>query len=209
MKQPSEAALNLILEYEVGGGKDFYDKYLSRPTWPGGHSGPTVGIGIDLAYYTQSELANMFSFLPSTQLKAVEGASGKTSEAGRAYVKQIKNLNIVVTWDQAIKIFEQTTWPKFARLTERTFPGVDQLCDNAYGALVSLVFNRGSSLSGDSRIEMRNIKDLVSKKDYTGIAEELRKMKRIWEGKGLDGLISRREGSSKIKRCSKGFKRQR
>jgi len=198
MKQPSQDALNLILEYEVGGGKDYYDKYLSHPTWPGGHSGLTLGIGIDCGYYSAAELANMFHFLSNEQLSAVQKASGKTGETGRAYVKQIKNIDIVVSWDQAVKIFEQTTWPKFARLTERAFPGIDQLCDNAYGALVSLVFNRGSSLSGDSRIEMRNIRDLVSIKNYAGIANELRKMKRIWEGKGLDGLIARREAEAKL-----------
>jgi GH24 family phage-related lysozyme (muramidase) len=45
---------------------------------------------------------------------------------------------------------------------------------------------------------MRNIRVLVPKKDYKGIAEELRKMKRIWEGKGLDGLLTRREAEAKL-----------
>ena len=180
MKQPSEQALDLILEYEVGGGKDYYDKYLQHPTWPGGHSGLTLGIGIDCGYYSSSEIASMFNFLLTTQLKAVQNASGKTGEAGRNYVRQIKSLNVTVTWEQAVKIFEDVTWPKFASLTERVFPGLDQLCDNAYGALVSLVFNRGGSLVGDSRAEMRAIRDLVPQKDYPGIAAELRKMKHIW-----------------------------
>ena len=45
---------------------------------------------------------------------------------------------------------------------------------------------------------MRNIRDLIPKKDYKGIAKELRKMKRIWQGKGLDGLIERREAEAKL-----------
>jgi GH24 family phage-related lysozyme (muramidase) len=40
---------------------------------------------------------------------------------------------------------------------------------------------------------MVNIKDLVVNKDYKGIAKEIRSMKRLWEGKGLDGLLKRRE----------------
>jgi hypothetical protein len=198
MKTPSDAALKLILDYEVGGGEEYYNKYLQHPTWPGGHSGLTLGIGVDCGYYTANELANLFDFLPSSQLQAVKNASGKIGENGRAYVKSIKNLGITVTWDQAIEIFEKLTWPKYCRLAENTFPGLNELCDNAYGAIISLVFNRGGSLKGDSRIEMRNIKDLVPKKDYSNIAEQLRKMKRIWEGKGLDGLIARREAEAKL-----------
>ena len=198
MKLPSPDALSLILEYEVGGGRSYYERYLSHPTWPGGASGTTLAIGVDCGYYTPQELEKIFSFLPPNQLNAVRNASGKTGEAGKLYVKQIKPLDITVTWDQAINIFNTLTWPKFAKLAEYTFPGLDQLCENAYGAIVSLVFNRGTSLSGSSRSEMRTIRELVPKKDYNGIAEELRSMKRVWEGKGLDGLLARREAEAKL-----------
>jgi hypothetical protein len=203
MKQPSPAALNLILEYEVGGTESYYNKYLTHPTWPGGASGTTLAIGVDCGYYTPDELRRIFHFLPSNQLTAVANASGKTGQSGKEYVTQIRPLNITVNWNQALEIFNTLTWPKFAKLTEQTFPGVDQLCDNVYGALVSLVFNRGSSLNGTSRAEMRTIRELVPRKDYKGIAEELRSMKRIWEGKGLDGLIARREAEAKlVETCS-------
>jgi GH24 family phage-related lysozyme (muramidase) len=56
-----------------------------------------------------------------------------------------------------------------------------------------LIFNRGASLKGERRLEMRNIRSLIAKKDYSNIAKEIRKMKRIWVGKNLDGLIKRRE----------------
>lgn len=198
MKQPSKDSLNLLLEYEVGGGKSYYDKYLSKFTWPGGASGPTIGIGIDCGYYTKEELSKIFIFLPKKEIELIQGASGKTSQSGKEYTTTLRKAGITVSWDQALHIFETLTWPKFTRLAERAFPGLDQLCDNAYGAIVSLVFNRGTSMSGSSRTEMRNIKELVSKKDYKGIAKELRKMKRIWEGRGLDGLITRREAEAKL-----------
>jgi GH24 family phage-related lysozyme (muramidase) len=198
MKQPSPKALDLILEYEVGGGKSYYEKYLSKPTWPGGASGMTLAIGVDCGYYTPEELEKIFNFLPKDQLTIVKGASGKTGQAGKAYTNANKNKGINISWDQAIKIFDTLTWPKFARLAEKAFPGLDELCDNAYGALVSLVFNRGTAMQGDNRLEMRNIRVLVPKKDYKGIANELRKMKRIWEGKGLDGLLARREAEAKL-----------
>jgi GH24 family phage-related lysozyme (muramidase) len=62
----------------------------------------------------------------------------------------------------------------------------------------SLVFNRGTSLVGDKRLEMRNIKVLIPKKDYKKIAQEIRSMKRLWRGKNLDGLIERREAEAKL-----------
>jgi len=198
MKSPSPETLKLLFDYEVGGGKPYYDKYLSKFTWPGGASGPTIGIGVDCGYYTKDELAKIFYFLPKDQIKLIQGASGKTSAAGKEYTKTLREAGITVSWDQAKEIFETLTWPKFSKLAERAFPGLDKLCDNAYGAIVSLVFNRGSSMTGDSRLEMRNIRDLVPKKDYKGIAKQLRNMKRIWKGKGLDGLLERREAEAKL-----------
>jgi GH24 family phage-related lysozyme (muramidase) len=198
MKQPSKDSLNLLLEYEVGGGKSYYDKYLSKFTWPGGASGPTIGIGIDCGYYSKEELSKIFIFLSKKEIELIQGASGKTSQSGKEYTTTLRKAGIAVNWNQALHIFETLTWPKFSRLAERAFPGLDQLCDNAYGAIVSLVFNRGTSMTGSSRTEMKNIKELVSKKNYKGIAKELRKMKRIWEGGGLDGLITRREAEAKL-----------
>ena len=69
---------------------------------------------------------------------------------------------------------------------------------DAYGAIIPLVFNRGTSLVGEKRKEMVNIKNLIPKKDYKKIAKEFRNMKRIWVGKGLDGLIERREAEAKL-----------
>lgn len=198
MKLPSPKALALILEYEAGGGKAYYQKYLSKPTWPGEASGFTLGIGVDCAYYSPTELEKLFHFLTKEQLEIVKGASGKTGKSGMEYTKLHKDSGIVISWDQALEMFNILTWTKFAKLAEKAFPELDKLCDDAYGAIVSLVFNRGSSLSGDRRLEMRNIRDLVPKKDYKGIAKELRKMKRIWQGRGLDGLLERREAEAKL-----------
>jgi hypothetical protein len=57
--KPSPKTLELLLKYEVGGGKSYYEKYLSKFTWPGGASGPTIAIGIDCAYYTKLELSKI------------------------------------------------------------------------------------------------------------------------------------------------------
>ena len=51
-------------------------------------------------------------------------------------------------------------------------------------------------MKGSRRSEMRNIRSLVLQKDYKSIAREIRSMKRIWRGKGLDGLLKRREAEA-------------
>ena len=196
--KPSSKTLDLLLQYEVGGGKDYYEKYLSKFTWPGGASGPTIAIGVDCAYYSERELAEIFSFLPKEQISRVQRASGKTGEYGKEYTKELRALGISVSWERALDIFERLTWPKFTRLAEKTFPGLAELHQDAYGAIISLVFNRGTSLVGEKRKEMLNIKNLIPKKDYKKIAKEFRAMKRIWQGKGLDGLLERREAEAKL-----------
>jgi len=196
--KPSPKTLDLLLQYEVGGGRSYYEKYLSKFTWPGGASGSTIAIGVDCAYYSESELAEIFSFLPKDQIKQIQGASGKSGERGKEYTKSLRAAGIVVGWDKALEIFQKLTWPKFTKLAEKTFPGLVDLHPDAYGAIISLVFNRGTSLKGDSRKEMVSIKNLIAKKDYKKIAKEFRNMKRIWIGKNLDGLLDRREAEAKL-----------
>jgi hypothetical protein len=201
--KPSPKTLDLLLQYEVGGGKSYYEKYLSKFTWPGGASGPTIAIGVDCAYYSELELAKIFSFLSKDQLDQIKKASGQSGERGKEYAKILRAAGIIVNWDRALDIFQKLTWPKFTKLAEKTFPGLEDLHPDAYGAIISLVFNRGTSLKGDSRKEMVNIKNLIPKKDYKKIAKEFRNMKRIWFGKNLDGLLDRREAEAElIEQCS-------
>jgi len=196
--KPSEKTLKLLLEYETGGGKPYYDKYLSKFTWPGGASGPTIGIGIDCGYYNQTELQEIFGFLKEEELKLVKAASGLTGDKGKEYTKTLRTAGIVVSWENSEQIFKEFTWPKFSKLAEKAFPGLDKLHPDVYGAIVSIVFNRGTNMKGDSRKEMRNIRALVPERNYKKIAHEIRSMKRIWVGKNLDGLIARREAEAKL-----------
>ena len=76
---------------------------------------------------------------------------------------------------------------------QRAFPGFDELRPNAQAALVSLVFNRGASMIGDGRREMRAIRDRgVPARDYDGIAAEFRAMTRVWQGTEIYNGMRRR-----------------
>jgi GH24 family phage-related lysozyme (muramidase) len=75
-----------------------------------------------------------------------------------------------------------------------------ELHPNAQAALLSLVYNRGTSLSGARKREMAAIKDPVAQKKYAGITEQIRSMKRLWKDKGLDGLLTRRDDEARLVR---------
>ena len=186
---------NPIINWESGG-KNYYEKRLSRFTYPGGASGPTIMIGIDCAYYTETELKKIFNFLPDTDIDLILGCIGKTGIYAKSYIKNLKN--ITIPWDKAEKVFYDITLPKFYNLTLKVWPKTEELCPNAQVALTSIIFNRGASLSGASRIEMREIKKLIPLKKYKEISEKVLKMKRLWIGKNLDGLLKRRTEESKL-----------
>ena len=185
-----------VINFETGG-INYYNKFLKSASWPGGQSGITIGIGADLGYLTENEFdaffQKCFTPLETSQLKSTIGLKGFRAKAQLSSVKAIK-----LEWEDASDIFIEWTLPKFWKLTNSVWPGTDQLCEKAQIALVSIVFNRGSSLKGPSRREMLHIRHLVSKQDYSAIAEQVRSMKRLWENKGQDGLIKRREEEAKL-----------
>lgn len=185
----------MILDYEVGGGESYYNRFLKRPTWPGYASGVTVGVGYDLGYNTRSVILMDWEALEeANRLAAVSGVKGK---AAKARVDEVRD--ILIQWELAEEVFNKTTLVKFWNLTARKVPGFLHLRPNAQAALVSLGFNRGWSLSGDRRKEMREIVRLAPKADYNGMAYQIRKMKRIWKGSSVEkGLSRRREAEARL-----------
>lgn len=197
--QINDYGVNFICKYETGGKEYYENHYKSGFIWPGESSGPTIGVGIDCAFYKKAELVKMLGpYVTKEQMKRILGAIGKSGESGKFYTKKLSDIKL--SWDNAIKIFKEFTLPKFYKLTEEVFPGVAELCENAKTALVSLVFNRGASLAGSRRTEMKNIVPLVKKKDYKGIAKEIRGMKRLWKDNpnSDSDLVDRREDEAKL-----------
>jgi hypothetical protein len=193
----SEKSFKLILEYEVGGGAGYYNKQLKHPCFPGGESGVTIGIGYDLGYNTSAQFAEDWKgVLDTGSYTRLAQHLGKKSSNAKAAIPSVKDIE--VPWDAAEIVFKKNTLPRFIKETKKAFPNSDQLHPDAFGALVSLVFNRGGSVSGASRVEMLNIRNLIDSKDYKAIANEIKKMKRLWIGKGLDGLLTRRDDEAKL-----------
>jgi GH24 family phage-related lysozyme (muramidase) len=198
----SSASLKLILRFEVGGGQSYYDKRLKSPTWPGEASGVTIGVGYDLGYYEQKTIqADWEDYLAPKDLKRLLACAGKKGKDAEKAVKPVADL--VIDWDDALAVFKNTTISTFWRKTKTAFPGVESLHPNARGALLSLVFNRGTSLVGERRREMAAIKELVPQRDYEAIADQLEAMKRIWVGTPIaEGMNRRRDAEAALVRTA-------
>lgn len=198
MKPMSEKALKLILDFEVGGGQRYYDAKLARPTWPGEKSGVTIGVGYDLGYNSETQFRADWPKLPlevRNRLCTVVGIKGPAAQPAARRVR-----DILIPWALAFDVFMRRTVPRFEAEMLKAFPGAEELPADAYWALVSLVFNRGGALQGKNREDMQDIhnilRDGVQAGDLEAIAEQLREMKRIWRGRGLDGLVRRREAEA-------------
>ena len=192
----SKKSLDLILEFEVGGGENYYNKFLKNPAWPEGQSGVTIGVGYDLGYVNKAEFSEDWKDLPKEIFDRLYKVVGIKGYNAKNLVRGLKDISI--PWDLALKVFNNKTVTKFWNLTKETFPNFDNLPEDAKGGLVSLVFNRGNALEGDRRREMKLIRDgmkLVStfdQKALTFIANQIRNMKRIWIGGSIEKGMSRR-----------------
>jgi GH24 family phage-related lysozyme (muramidase) len=184
----SENAKALMLEHEG---------FSERPEWPREASGVTIGVGYDLGYVTKTEFRKEWGdILSAAVIDRLSATIGLKGLAAKAVIKTVRDITIPIKG--AHKVFFERSLPKYQAKTQKTFPGVNDLPHDVQGVLVSLVYNRGTSMKGDRRREMRNIRALVPKKDLAGIAAEIRSMKRLWKGKGVNGLLRRREDEAKL-----------
>lgn len=199
----NKKSLDLVLEFEVGGGENYYNKFLKNPVWPEGQSGVTIGVGYDLGYVNKTEFSEDWKDLPKETFDRLYKVVGIKGYNAKNLIKGLKD--ITIPWDLALKVFNNKTVTKFYNLTRQTFPNFDNLPEDAKGGLVSLVFNRGNALEGDRRREMKLIRDgmkLVStfdQKALTFIANQIRNMKRIWIGGSIEkGMSRRRDAEAKL-----------
>lgn len=188
----SKKSIDMIINHEIGG-KAYYEKVLQKPTFPGGQSGVTIGLGYDLGYNTDkqfledwSDKLNLNFLTPLRKVIGLKGESAKQMLKGEI-------LQVRVPYNAAYEVFIKKSLPRYYAMTKAIYPQLESLNEDTRGALVSMIYNRGNKIEGDSRKEMKAIVDLVAKKDYEGIADQIERSKRLWENKGLDGLVKRRE----------------
>lgn len=186
-------AENMIIEQEVSG-KSLYVARYQKPTWPGGSSGATIAIGVDIGYTSHDELEHDWSGrISDAMIGVLHQAVGVKGEAAHALVRSGKLNSVIVPWDVAIAEFEQVEVPKWVARTNKVFPNLDKLGPKCEGAMVSLCFNRGTAIQdppgSNRRLEMRNIRTYLADGQYDKVPAQFRSMKRLWN----NGLVKRRE----------------
>jgi hypothetical protein len=199
----SYEARDLIIQYEVGGGRSYYDAHLARPTvpaWQTTQSGVTVGIGVDVGQMTREQVARAFSGILSDEaVRALQSACGmKGRDAYYNALPKVRN-TVLVPWDKAVKVFETDTLPRFTKQTKDAFAlSFDRLHPHSSGALLSIVFNRGPSMNGSSRLEMRLIRDDIATGNDQRVPGHIKDMKRLWSYSTLKGLHLRRDSEAAL-----------
>jgi hypothetical protein len=205
----SQRAIDGIVGFEISSAA-YYQAKLERPSWPGGESGVTIGIGYDLGYSTRAQFrADWQDLLPSAECGRLESVIELKGTAAKAKVAGLRDIRIPLL--QAEKVFEVRTLPAYAKRTRAALPGCEFLPADAQGALLSLVFNRGDSMStADSRREMRAIRSIVRdcgwktlrndarQRVLDDVAAQIRAMKRLWDPKKLGGLHARRDAEADL-----------
>jgi GH24 family phage-related lysozyme (muramidase) len=196
----SEDGFDLITHYEVGG-QSYYNKRLMRPTVPAPRttrSGVTVGMGYDCGWNTKSQIRESCEgILDEDEIRALQSVSGLKGMSAYYALGSVK-YRVDVTWDQAEEIFRRDSVPRFSRLTENAFK-LDLYPQHPHvnGALLSLVFNRGSSINyGNRRKEMAWIRHNISIGRADRIPSNLRSMKVHWSYSKLRGLHLRRDAEA-------------
>ena len=203
----SEAAIDLIIAWEVGGGdRDLaraqYDSIYARPTWPGtSSSGLTIGIGYDLRFaknWFEGDWKSRLERVPVRDAyKRLEGYVGQ--RGSRAAV--VATRDIVIPWQDAMAVFRVRRLPGFIADALRTFPNAD-MHEHVWGALTSLVYNCGTGTEGkpEKQHAYESIRAALAQRDVQKIAAGIREMKKhhAHSPKTQKGLSRRRDAEAEL-----------
>ena len=195
------AAYDLIVYYETGG-EGYYNKKLARPTWPKGYSGITIGFGYDLGYNKTGPFQELWSpHLENEKINRLSQGIGKRAPRDKSRIlAMLPGLSdIVIAWESGREVFRQDSIPRYRKLLHKALPNSVNLPPKCEGALLSLVFNRGSGgfdKDGDRYRELREIKRMVQNGTLEGIPDQFRSMARIWPN--LKGLQKRRRAEADL-----------
>lgn len=191
-------AVQFIVAEEIGG-RSFYDRHAAVPHYPGEKSGVTIGIGYDLRFHDAAELERDWGGeLTRDEIARLKPHLDK--KGSKAAVEGLKSIQ--VPFASAWRVFIKDSLPKYTDKTRKAFAGFDGLPPLARGALVSLVYNRGAGMQGDTRREMRAIRDHIAAGRFGSVAVEFEAMTRLWPNN--KGLIRRRKKEAALWRKAFG-----
>ena len=207
MNAPSARAIALIEYSEIGGS---YSPLLSCP---GAYSGITGGIGYDFGQQSAARIAVDWAALPPSTLIRLQSYAGRTGAAAQSLIGKCADIRIPEPI--ARHVFETNSIPRASSETAFAFPGCSALSGDSFGALVSLVYNRGPGMGSisdapDTRREMRAIRDALADGELADIPALFLAMRWVWAVNpsadpsawkprpGLAGLFVRRKSEADL-----------
>jgi peptidoglycan hydrolase-like protein with peptidoglycan-binding domain len=191
----SAAGVTFIARLEVSSPGEYRRRY-KRPVWPSEKSGITIGIGCDLRFYQSAAAlsADWGDRLPAAALARLSAVIGRPGSA--AMLAEVADVDVPLA--DAVAVYIGRTLRQNLDLTRSIYPEVDALTPARRAALVSLVYNRGTSLQENdpTRREMREIRDLLAAGQLDGVPDRMDSMARLWPD--LPGLIARRHDEARL-----------
>jgi hypothetical protein len=154
--------------------------------WPGSSSGITIPFGYDLGYEPFArDWAGLLDPKDFQRLSAVVGLKGQKAAAVAHSLRGIH-----IPHAAATSIFERITVPRYEEETLHIYPNAIKGPADCFGALVSLVFNRGDDLRDrpgrKPRGEMRSIAQTLAQRDpaakttWMRVADLIEAQARYW-----------------------------
>jgi hypothetical protein len=201
--QLSKDAINkAIMAFEVSWspatGFDAYNRKYKKPVVPdpvNTNSGVTIGIGYDCGQYSGNKIKmDWQSVLPLHMVNALAAVAGCRKQ--QAAQKLPSLTMVVVPIEAALQVFYNTTIFDFAKKAAAIYPDLFKLNPVEQSVITGLVYNRGSSLAGDRRREMRQLITAIKDDDDKEIADLIRCMCRLWPD--TIGLRKRREAEAAL-----------
>lgn len=200
-----------FIALEETGGLSYYDAITCWPHYPGEASGITIGIGYDLRWNTRTDFLSVWGQYLSDPLKQ-ELLKDIGKKGTKQRTTELKQLGVKVPFEFAWLAFLGKTLPRFYRETVSVYPSLEHLPKLCRSVLVSLVYNRGSDLTEDRKIEMRTIQAILTKAEKVypdkelmksiliDVEEQILSMKRLWAPGS--GLVKRRQEETNLWRTS-------
>ncbi len=196
-----------FIAQEETGGLEYYDIHTRWPHFPGEASGITIGVGYDLRFNTREDFyATWGDRLPDAFLAELARDIGRRGSGKRA--RELRQMGIEVPFKAAWPLFVDRTLSRFYEDTLAVYPTLERLSKLCRSVLVSIVFNRGSSLKGDPRREMRAIQTILARADEAGadeaqkmeilaeVEDQIVSMKRLWSP--TSGVFKRRQAEANL-----------
>lgn len=185
----------LIFDGETGGER-VYNRN-PHPEFPGGASGITWGIGYDAHQNSAAVILSDWRALGESSAARLAKTQPFSGSAARDYLPRVRD--VTIPWPIASNVFLFVDLSRVDAQCRRVFPSFSSYRPTAQDAVRSLVFNRGPSMSGPGRVEMRALRDCLERGDYEGAARQELAMIRLWEGRDIyAGMRNRRTAEATL-----------